>query len=313
MNYLANTFFSALLTGVNFFALFKLLETIQKLFASDESDIVGTLAAIVVIFSSLPIWHLSQKILNCDTQETSSPFISPRALYAFANAAFLAITLLLCLALPMFSDWNFEKGQKAHAQKNIKKAIYYYEKASYQQPMRSDVYFALGNLYESIAKFGLAKENYWLAIKNDSTHFEAYNNLAHLYLKEGKYDDALDLLELALHSNTPQSSPNSTQSFSERAGIIYKNIAWAYLELQEYKAALKNIELSFDALYEGRVVDRHPIIQCIIAIATKELGQNDKAKIAQQVCSENAQSYSGIERALERRSRQTAKVPLDKP
>jgi len=265
-------------------------------------DLIGTLTLLVSVISIFPLWYSSQLELPDKPIERNK-----LKWLVVGTSLFFLITVLLFQSLPFYSDYFFKRGENTHSKKIISEAINHYEHALYLKSDRSDVYFSLGNLYESIANYQLAQKNYELAIKNNNVPFEAYNNLARLYLKEGKYDDALDLLTLALRFNKTHrdNADINGQSFEERKGVIYKNIAWAYLGLEEFDAAFKNAKISHKALSEGKVQKEHRFIQCIVAIAAKELEKYDIARIAQRLCSEEVQNYHGPERVLERKARKS--------
>lgn len=286
------------LTIVNVLALLLFLTAIHKLVSDGTNDLKGALGIAVVVFGLVPFWSLSVYVLRISDNTRQPDAALLRIIFVFSNVLFILLTVILNFSLPYISEKNYQSGRSAHNNNQISRAITLYEKALYQQSGRSDVHFALANLYESITKYELSKEHYWLAIRNDQTPFEAYNNLARLYIKEKLYDDALDLLAIA--KEDVNNDNVLIKSVKEREGIIFKNIAWSYMALGEYETAIKYIKYSFDAIHEAGVIERHPSIQCIIAISSKHLGKEDDANIAQKSCSERASEYKGIERALAR-------------
>lgn len=94
------------------------------------------------------------------------------------------------------------------------------------------VHYALGSLYEKQNLLPKAREAYMIAISQKRPR--AYNNLARLYIDDGQYEKAIELLQeavtLAVNDN------------EEYIYIYYKNLGRAYMCVDKYDQATEFLE-----------------------------------------------------------------------
>ncbi|MGH1438973.1 MAG: DUF2225 domain-containing protein [Cellvibrionaceae bacterium] len=297
-----NRFIAIVFVTINFLLLLSLLVNVFKIIGVGANAVFETLGLFLALLSILPAWNLSKYVLPFKESKIKVKAKKKKSFLLMGNVVLLLATLISHLSLPFFSDLNFESGQEAHSNKQLHTAINKYEKALLLQSGRSDVHFSLANLYEEISKYPLAEENYWLAIRNHNSPFEAYNNLARLYIKSKAYDDALDLLYLALQA---EHFIDGSQSPTEKNAVIHKNIAWAYSRLGEYEKSLHYINKAIASFIEEGVIRSHLISFCIKAAA--EIKTKKKDTLSNQHfdnCIANTNTtYTGIEREFERDTR----------
>lgn len=111
---------------------------------------------------------------------------------------FLSFLLLLALFslysfLPKIAAYYRDSGFRDYEQGYLTNAQAHYQRALSLNPQDVETNFYLGILYEDINDIKQAKEEYQIA--SAAGYLPAYNNLARLYILEGKYRDATVLLE----------------------------------------------------------------------------------------------------------------------
>ena len=300
---ITNRLIAIVFVVINFLLLLSLLVNVFKIIGIGANAVYETLGLFLALLSILPAWNISKYVLPFKENKIKVKTKKKRSFLLIGNAALSLAALISYLSLPFFSNLNFESGQEAHSNKQLHTAIKQYEKALLLQSGRSDVHFSLANLYEEISKYSLAEENYWLSIKNHNSPFEAYNNLARLYIKNKHYDDALDLLYLALQ--VEHFIDNSSQTPTEKNAIIHKNMAWAYSRLGEYEKSLHYINKAITGFIDKNVIRSHLISFCIKAVAeikTKKKTTSSNQHIDNCIANSNT-TYTGIEREFERDTR----------
>jgi DNA-binding winged helix-turn-helix (wHTH) protein len=149
-----------------------------------------------------------------------------------ALATFVAIVEMLP---PLALHFN-NRGMEFQSRHELHAAIGEYRRALLLRPRYADAMYNLANAYEEIPDYEKAVEEYQKAIDSDGTVYEAYNNLARLYIKVRKDPGAaLELLDRGLNSN-PQEIP-VRYSF-------HKNYGWANFELGNYLKAEGDLRLA---------------------------------------------------------------------
>lgn len=87
------------------------------------------------------------------------------------------------------------------------------------------VYYSLGSLYEKQNLLPQARQAYMIAINQKRPR--AYNNLARLYIDDGQYEPAIELLQKAVELADNE----------EYIYVYYKNLGRAYMCLDQYDQA----------------------------------------------------------------------------
>jgi DNA-binding winged helix-turn-helix (wHTH) protein len=149
-----------------------------------------------------------------------------------ALAAFVAIVEILP---PLARHFN-NKGAEFQSRGELHAAISEYRGALLLRPSYAKARYNLADAYEEIPDYEKAIEEYQKAIDSDVTLYEAYNNLARLYIKVRKDPGAaLELLDRGLNSNPQESSVRYS---------FHKNYGWANFELRNYVRAEGDLRLA---------------------------------------------------------------------
>ena len=96
-----------------------------------------------------------------------------------------------------------------------------------KSPNKARAYYSLGYAYKKRMQIDRAIAMYARTINLDITYFEAYNNLANIFLDIGKYDKSLEFFNLAIAIN-----PNSDG--------IYNNRGRLFLTISQYDKAIED-------------------------------------------------------------------------
>jgi tetratricopeptide (TPR) repeat protein len=112
-------------------------------------------------------------------------------------AGLLLGSLILCwFSMPSIADHYIKRGHEAYEAGLLTVAEKNYHRAIKLNPENTEAYYTLGGLYQELADYNKAIENYKIAWKGNK--IEAADELASLYFKQHKYQEADEWLELAL-------------------------------------------------------------------------------------------------------------------
>ncbi len=112
-------------------------------------------------------------------------------------AGLLLGSLILCwFSMPSIADHYIKRGHEAYEAGQLTVAEKNYHRAIKLNPENTEAYYTLGGLYQELADYNKAIENYKIAWKGNK--IEAADELASLYFKQHKYQEADEWLELAL-------------------------------------------------------------------------------------------------------------------
>lgn len=140
------------------------------------------------------------------------PSVSPQARKESSSRAALAASLL-------------QDGNYGEALRNAKKAVEL-------DPTSIDARLTLATVYAARNELSKAEKELKVVLKIDKDNPFALNTLGVIYIHEGKYKEAIEVLEKA-----------SQNELYVGRHLAYGNLGWAYLELGEYQkavVALKN-------------------------------------------------------------------------
>lgn len=320
-SYLVSRFSVLVIDIANGAALFLLILGLNRLFATNESDISTVLSILATLVGMSSFWQYGDMLITQKAQTKTQAKANANAASSnikrktaiVINLTLISAVLILWLWLLDYdSDNNFRSAGQAVEENRLGDALTLYQKSLFQQPDRFGVHFELASLYERISQFDKAKQHYWLAIYAQNTHFRAYNNLARIFIKEGEsrrsaYYDSLELLDKALEDNS-NTKQNYQQSRQERAGIIYKNIAWNYLKLNDHLRAERNIALSLKQFSLAGRLQQHPEAYCLYAIIVHGSDSTTKKSLGSQFVkschyTRSNTQFGGMERALEQQAK----------
>jgi len=253
--------------------LFFFVMVLNRIIATDAHDFQTVLMIVASLIAVVPLWRLGNTVIIKNGMQIRALPVNGK-LAVVAHLAFITITAALWALLGNISEYNYQKGLREYQNNQFSNAITLLQKSLYQDPERSDVAFALGNIYETIAETDEAKHYYLLSIYSQNSPFKAYNNLARLYIKDGlsndgpgdiAFDQALDLLLLARRDYVSEENI-SNQERSEQKGIIDKNIAWAQIKLQNFESAASNVENAEKQFLASGSLAKHPEMKCMLAL-----------------------------------------------
>ncbi|MDX8341756.1 tetratricopeptide repeat protein [Draconibacterium sp. IB214405] len=103
-------------------------------------------------------------------------------------------------------DWEayYERGVIRKELEDYHGALIDFEKSLKNTPNLSNIYFAIGETYQSIDTPTKALEFYKKAILHDEANSKAYNNIGLIYLEKCKYEEAINYFSKAINSNSVQ-------------------------------------------------------------------------------------------------------------
>lgn len=194
--------------------------------------------------------------------------------------------LLLCLIVTMrygssyLARYYNNRGMQRQARANMRDAMADYQRAIEINPRYAPAHYNLADADEEIGMYDKSVKEYQLAIQEDPEFYEAYNNLARLYIK--RFSDsgaAVALIEhaLAMRPNEP------AVRYS-----LYKNYGWASLNLNLPEQAEHELRLaiSIDPTYGAA--------HCLLAKVLDAKGQPADAQAEWELCVAYA-SKGGVE------------------
>jgi len=203
------------------------------------------------------IWGLYNYYFNEASRHLDDPKIA-RKYYELAakyNSTDVALYSNLALACQELYD--------------IKCVTENYEKAFKLQPNSWEARYGLGNFYDDQGQYGLAEQQYKLAIQySDNQAMNAVSNLARIKNRQEKYSEAATLVIQGL---------SRTKNPEWQAGL-YKNLGWARFKQQRYVEAEDYLQKSVKL--DSQRVDAY----CLLAQTYEAVGNLSKAKIYWEVC-----------------------------
>jgi len=186
--------------------------------------------------------------------------------FKFGLAALLMVGLLVMhsVSLPLIARHLnstgltlYIKGQQAVAQNH-------FERALSLMPDFPEAQFNLGVLYEDKQEYDQAQKQYLNAIR--AGYLPAYNNLARLYIREEKNDEAAQLLRLALADPTFASV---VQQEKDLEYVLRKNLGW--VRLKQNRLAEAEAELLEANRLNATLNPSRPDAHCLLAQVLQKL------------------------------------------
>lgn len=193
------------------------------------------------------------------------------------NAVLAAVILLAILgfrfSLPALARLYNDRGLRQHDARQVSSAIESYRHAISLNPDNPAVHYNLGLAYEDVLDFGRAQSEYQLALQaNTDEGYMAYNNLARIYLLRQNGPDAASALRL-----TTEGLVKAPDDPGKRY-VLYKNRAWAYLNLNLPGQAQADLVRALALRPDGAAA------HCLAALVAEAQGQPDRALPAWEDC-----------------------------
>jgi len=184
------------------------------------------------------------------------PTLGHRVIRACAAFTVLIVALAVhAMAPPSLAQWFNERALDSQNEGRITSAIEGFKRAIKIAPDYVAAHYGLASALEEVLDFDGAMGEYQRAISTDRSFYQAYNNLARLYIaRRGDYPSALQLLNGALEGYPAGQSSDTTTLYS-----LYKNRGWAYFGMSLLKPAERDLN---EAL---RLNPRGAAAHCLLA------------------------------------------------
>ncbi|GBG34740.1 UDP-N-acetylglucosamine--peptide N-acetylglucosaminyltransferase 110 kDa subunit [Hondaea fermentalgiana] len=190
---------------------------------------------------------------------------------------------------------SIENAKQAFISRDFKGAIAYYERAIKELP-EDQLHVALSNKGAALMNTGHTKEAikcFRLALENKADHYESLHNMGVAFTADKKYKKALDCFEKTIEDAPFFYAAHCGKSevlaslgrFEEAAAaakagiqedneqpIAYADLAYAYLKLRRFEAAVENYERAI------ALKDRSPETARLYALALSELALSHQKK-----------------------------------
>lgn len=198
----------------------------------------------------------------------------------------VAILVVVLLGIMGFvrhpvAQWLNNHGANLQQQGKLAQAIHYYSWAIRLHPDYPEAHYNLAYSYEELSQYDRAMTHYERSVELDDKFYEAYNNLARLYILRRKDSTAaLALLDRALSSNPQDQSVQYS---------LYKNRGWANFQLQYFGQAERDLKMAL------ALADKRAAAHCLMA-QVLEAQQKQSAAIPEwEMCIAYAPGEPGME------------------
>lgn len=222
---------------------------------------IGAIAPVVValLASGSALTKLGQQMLE-SLLSNKGPKKSdwPRIKFGASALLFAGLLTLHYAGLPYFACNFNETGKNLYKDGQWASAQNHFERSLSLAPDFPDAQFNLGTLYEEYQEADQAQEYYLRAVK--AGYLPAFNNLARLYIQQEKYDDAAQLLRLAL---TDENLPDTIENEPTLKYVLRKNLGWARLEQERLLEA--ETELREAIRLNANLDPPRPDAHCLLA------------------------------------------------
>jgi DNA-binding winged helix-turn-helix (wHTH) protein/Tfp pilus assembly protein PilF len=214
---------------------------------------------------------------DADLKATKDLIQGPRSLMGLGKRRVL-ISLILALAafvaivemLPSLARHFNNRGVESQSAGKLHAAINDYRRALLLRPSYAEAHYNLADANEEIPDYDKAIEEYQKAIDSDVTLYEAYNNLARLYiLRRRDPGAALRLIDRALSLNPQETSVQYS---------LLKNAGWANFELRNY------IRAEQDLRHATQLQSNRGAAHCLLAKVLDAEGRGAEAYPEWEAC-----------------------------
>lgn len=142
------------------------------------------------------------------------------------------VALLFYGGSPLAASLYNRHGAAALEAGRYSVALRDFRQAASLHPHDPTTHYNMAFVYVTTNNYDDAADEFLQTLELDDTFWPAYNNLGHLYLLQGKPEEALQVLLVGQR----QAADPVGQA------VLTKNVAWAYLELELPRAALASLE-----------------------------------------------------------------------
>jgi len=149
------------------------------------------------------------------------------ALEATMNRDAIAVALLVCLVV-VAGSITLSRNEL------YRKAYDLWSDTVRKSPAKARPHFNLGTIYERTNRLDAALSEYRIAVGIDPDYHEARNNIANVYLKQGRVDDAFYAFQAAIAAK-----PEASSLSHDNLGFIFFSKGQYDDAIREYRTALK--------------------------------------------------------------------------
>ena len=222
---------------------------IARRFLSNGPDFYGALSTIsqgaVTIIAGSSLTETGRNWLNKWLRSFGvHPERSPRV-YAMLAAGVLAFVGALYLSLPQIALGYYDaRGRRLFREGNAHSAIEHFRRAVSLAPSEYLPHYDLADALEESFDVDKAIGEYQATIQLKPDFYQAYNNLARIYLvKKKDHEGALRALRTGINylqkavEESPQVKCPSPDALCDGLYALHKNFAWVNVERQWYRLA----------------------------------------------------------------------------
>ncbi len=241
-------------------AAISLLVNISSRFLSGGPDIPGAFA--ISIQSVLTLWAAQGSLTqagNKRIEKLLQKLNIPKYLWKEVQLCFSVLLLLGLFGfysmLPRFAVDYRKSGLEDYNAHLLANAESKYKRSLALNPNDPETHFYLGTLYEDLQNSQQARSEYEIAARGG--YWDAYNNLARLYILGEKYAEAAFLLKQLVFKLEKQDA-NVELKNVELKFFLYKNLGWARLGQARLNDAEKRLvqAIDFADQYQAKLESR---------------------------------------------------------
>lgn len=199
--------------------------------------IIPSLLALLTSGSLTPIGREARNYLFQKLDQSRWPLLN--VVLGFS----LALTLIIIHQF-FFDDLAnhfHQQGKQFYLTGKWEQAWSNYQKAIAFNPSYAEAHYDLGVLYEDWQKFDMAKSEYQLAVRQDTSanlliRLQAYNNWGRILILEEEYTKAIAPLKQGKNA-LDEEELKTNQDLQKVQYALLKNLGWTQLELKNYTEA----------------------------------------------------------------------------
>jgi hypothetical protein len=224
--------FVTIVVGTGVAASLALTADVARRFLTGDYDLAGIFGTVVqamfTVLAGAAFTSAGREVLVSRLRRSRIPPTSWGLVRAGIAAMCFALVTMFWLGLPRIARRYEKRGIDAKNQSRYSLAKRHLERAVALAPESPRAHHELGATYESLYRNEEAIRSYQQAFALDSNHVLAASNLARLELLSGKNPArALDAITSAMQSL----SRRPEKPAADLQAVLFKNRAWAYLEL----------------------------------------------------------------------------------
>lgn len=253
-----------------------LLGDISSRFLTGGPDTFGAIAISVQgVLTALAGGGALTRVGKETTQTILTKLNIPRYFWAEVTAVFSFLVLVMLigfrLSLPMISAIYTATGTRHYNEGRFTSAALDYERSLKLYPNNATSNYWLGRLYEELNQIDTAQKQYQVAVQ--ANFVPAYNNLARLYILDGKNEAAVSLILRG-------------QALTDDPQVLFfmnKNLGWARFQQERFPEAEAAL-LDARSLSQDAGLAERADVACLLAQVYDAIGDTDRALTEWETC-----------------------------